>query len=238
MHSKNLRERFDEKVIKMGPDECWPWVGGTDVVGRGHFWDGHRLRVSPQVSWELAHGRDFPQGLFACHSCDNPNCVNPGHIWAGTRSENSIDAIKKGLGFIPVSPHKGKTHCKRGHELIGDNVRVGKDGRYCRECCRILSRASYHAKKLAATATLVILLSVPGAGCASSEILSLPQLEHRTLRISPDFAGFEYQYEVCVSKFIWCTKWEWRKDKYDLNDKAVREKLINMGFVARVRDQQ
>lgn len=70
-------------------------------------------------------------------------------------------------------------------------------------------------------------------------MLSPPTLELRTLRLSPDFAGLEYQYEICVRKFLGiCTKRELVKDKYDLNDKAMRDKLIAMGFVARVREQQ
>jgi hypothetical protein len=66
----------------------------------------------------------------------------------------------------------------------------------------------------------------------------VPRLINRTLRLSPDLAGFEYQYEVCVKKFLGiCRKKEMKKDFYDLNDLAMRTKLINMGFVLRVRSQ-
>jgi hypothetical protein len=67
---------------------------------------------------------------------------------------------------------------------------------------------------------------------------SLPALENRTLRISPDFAGFEYQYEICVRTFLGvCTKKEWRKDAYDLTNVEMRRQLIHMGFVAKVREK-
>lgn len=66
---------------------------------------------------------------------------------------------------------------------------------------------------------------------------SPPALELRTLRLSPDLPGFEYQYEVCVSHFIWCTKYEMKKETYDLRDEKVRKQLIDMGFVLRVREK-
>lgn len=67
---------------------------------------------------------------------------------------------------------------------------------------------------------------------------SAPALENRTLRISPDIAGLEYQYWVCVKRFLGiCTRTEMKKELYDLTDIAVRKKLIDMGFVARVREK-
>lgn len=67
---------------------------------------------------------------------------------------------------------------------------------------------------------------------------SPPALELRTLRISPDLAGFEYQYSVCSKKFfVICTEHKMVKETYDLTDKKIRQQLIDMGFVARVRDK-
>lgn len=82
-------------------------------------------------------------------------------------------------------------------------------------------------------------LIVSSFSCASLQILSPPALENRTLRLSPDIAGFEYQYVVCAKKFLgMCVRKEMKKDLYDLNDVEVRKKLLNMGFVARVRDDE
>lgn len=68
-------------------------------------------------------------------------------------------------------------------------------------------------------------------GCASATVV--PRLENRTLFISKDFAGFWYKY--CVKKKFFSRKCkEWKIDKYDMSNKDVRMKLINMGFVARV----
>lgn len=74
--------------------------------------------------------------------------------------------------------------------------------------------------------------------CASWPMPSVPELPNRTLRISSDIPGFEYQYEICIKRvFGICTKKRMQKDTYDLRDEAVRGQLIAMGFVARVREK-
>jgi len=89
------------------------------------------------------------------------------------------------------------------------------------------------------TAVLTLSLIASSSISASCALLSAPKLELRTLRLSKDIAGFEYQYEVCIKKFLGiCTKKEIKKDLYDLNDLAIRKQLIDMGFVARVREKQ
>lgn len=74
--------------------------------------------------------------------------------------------------------------------------------------------------------------------CASSPLHSPPALENRTLRLSPEIPGFEYQYEVCASRFLGtCTKKKMVKETYDLRDPEVRKHLIAMGFVLKVREK-
>lgn len=71
--------------------------------------------------------------------------------------------------------------------------------------------------------------------CASLPLDLVPTLEHRTLRLSLLQPQAEYQYQVCVKKFLGiCTKHQMQLDTYDLTDKSVREKLILMGFKLRV----
>lgn len=75
--------------------------------------------------------------------------------------------------------------------------------------------------------------------CASQPLDSVPRLESRTLRLSPDFPGFEYQYQVCKKTVLWvCTESAMVKETYDLRDESVRKQLIAMGFVAKVREKQ
>jgi hypothetical protein len=68
----------------------------------------------------------------------------------------------------------------------------------------------------------------------------VPKLENRTLRISPDIAGFEYQYEICIKKGwfgIGCAKTEMKKEYFDLTKPEIRKQLIDMGFKARIPEK-
>lgn len=127
-----LAERFWEKVTIAGPDECWPWTASTRS-GYGVFSINGTRRPAPQVAWELRHGEPFPEAMRACHTCDNPPCCNPAHIWPGTQQDNIRDAVAKGR----IDPKRGPriTHCKRGHELTPENRYTRPGGRYqCRTC--------------------------------------------------------------------------------------------------------
>lgn len=82
-----------------------------------------------------------------------------------------------------------------------------------------------------------LFLTTLSLSCAGWRLRSPPRLELRTLRISPDLPGFEYQYEVCHKRLLGiCTKWVMQRDTYDLTNPEVRSQLIHMGFVATVRN--
>lgn len=85
--------RFMEYVLKT--DSCWEWIGQKDKNGYGRFSYETKKQWSHRVSYRL-HKGEIPEGLFVCHSCDNPPCVNPDHLWLGTNSENLRDMRKKG----------------------------------------------------------------------------------------------------------------------------------------------
>ncbi len=128
----SIAKRFWTKV-KVG-DDCWTWMGANRGGGRpyGMIWVNGKNRPASQVAWELEHGVPFPDGMDACHHCDNPACVNPKHIFPGTPSDNATDAYQKGR---LRNAQKEKTHCPYGHPYSGTNVRFTKDGyRICRTC--------------------------------------------------------------------------------------------------------
>lgn len=92
-------ERFWAKVDKSaGAESCWPWKGAVhrDGYGRAHDRDGaKKMKIAHRLCYEYAKGA-IPDGLDVCHSCDNPICCNPAHLWTGTASDNMRDMHRKG----------------------------------------------------------------------------------------------------------------------------------------------
>lgn len=88
-----IKQRFMQKVKKS--NGCWEWMAFKQRTGYGRFTVNKISRYAPRVSYELFRG-PIPDGLFVCHSCDNPSCVNPGHLWLGTTKDNALDKIRKG----------------------------------------------------------------------------------------------------------------------------------------------
>ena len=91
-----ITDRFWPKVSKdHHPRGCWEWLGAVSKNGRGAIhWRG-QMWIAYRVSYVLTHG-EIPSGLLVCHSCDNPACVNPAHLWLGTNSDNLRDMREKG----------------------------------------------------------------------------------------------------------------------------------------------
>lgn len=90
--------RFWAKVNRT--DGCWEWQASRNNYGYGLFHVGvgaaGRIRSSAhRFAYELAHG-PIPKGLNVCHSCDNPPCCNPAHLFLGTQRDNVLDAARKG----------------------------------------------------------------------------------------------------------------------------------------------
>ena len=150
-----LSERFWAKVPDQPGMDCWVWHGakstkgksspqGYGVIGTGSLSNHTRRNVfAHRVAYELCRG-EIPAGMFVCHACDNPPCVNPSHLFLGNNSDNMKDASQKGR--IRGSVYKGppKTHCPEGHEYTDSNTYRYPDGRYkCRECGRARDRAAH-----------------------------------------------------------------------------------------------
>lgn len=94
---ERIKFLYEEKVIRK--EGCWDWKGHFDKNGYSqvHGYNGKRYvpLKAHRVSYEI-HKGEIPKGKVVCHSCDNPRCTNPDHLWIGTSKENSEDEVKKG----------------------------------------------------------------------------------------------------------------------------------------------
>lgn len=159
--SESDRCRFWAKVNIAGPDECWLWTGYIHPNGYGQFRFNGRTSIATRVAWSIANNQPFPSGMDACHSCDNPACVNPSHLWPGTESENMQDSLAKNRFYRGFGVFKGvrPTHCKRGHEFTPENTITFLNGytvseetgrsRRCRACTNERNKAAKAAKRKA-----------------------------------------------------------------------------------------
>ena len=77
------------------PTECWEWLGSKTKKGYGNIWFEKQMRHAHRVSWML-HNGPITKGLCVCHSCDNPICIRPSHLFLGTIADNNIDMTQKG----------------------------------------------------------------------------------------------------------------------------------------------
>lgn len=129
------KAKFWGKVRIGEADECWPWMRATTRAGygcirrRGEFLYAHR------IAYFLDNGEPPTDKPIVCHTCDNPGCCNPAHLFAGSTKDNSVDMVSKersaagerhGLRKHPERVSRGKNHyAKTNPEKLARGCRHG-----------------------------------------------------------------------------------------------------------------
>ncbi len=103
----SAQERFAKSVVKT--DGCWLWKASKDKNGYGIFKGalaGVTFTKAHRFSYAM-HTGDLLVNMQALHTCDNPSCVNPDHLFSGTNADNMRDKVQKGRSRAPVGEQNG-----------------------------------------------------------------------------------------------------------------------------------
>jgi hypothetical protein len=137
-----------KELVTITETGCWEWNHGRTSHGYGvGVLNGRQVMIHRMI-WYLRDGAYPPPHDFICHTCDNPPCCNPDHLFMGTQSDNMRDCVDKGRH----TQHEAK-YCKQGHlrELGNMYTSTGKNGRthyHCKTCHNRIV-AAYKRKRAA-----------------------------------------------------------------------------------------
>lgn len=135
--------RFINKV-KVDARGCWIWLGVVDRHGYGKFRLNGRMEKAHRAAYVIRYGA-IPAGLEIDHVCRVRRCVNPEHLRAVTKRENTL------IGESPPAVNARKVRCVNGHPFDDRNTYIAPNGvRQCRACNAARSRAYKQRKQVAA----------------------------------------------------------------------------------------
>jgi hypothetical protein len=118
-------DRFWFNVSKGTDTECWIWTAGKNKNGYGKTTLHGKDIGAHRLSWIIAFG-EIPDNLHVLHKCDNPSCVNPGHLFLGTNADNSRDRAQKGRN--PFQNGEANPYCKLSCSDVLEIRRLSKLG--------------------------------------------------------------------------------------------------------------
>lgn len=123
----DLRERLYRCSVLGDEDSCWIWLGTRRLSGHGAIRIARKKFQAHRVSY-VAHIGQIPDGMFVCHSCDNPPCINPSHLFLGTAADNSADMARKGRANRPDG--SANPAAKLTPDDVLDFIRLREQGLY------------------------------------------------------------------------------------------------------------
>jgi HNH endonuclease len=125
--------RFRAKAAQGDEDSCGEWQAATVGNGYGYFRhsDTMEMVLAHRFCWEIHFG-PIPEGLRVCHSCDNPPCCNPKHLFLGTVADNNEDKRRKGraTGGAPKGTRNRRTLTMDEAEMIRKLYAAGGHSQY------------------------------------------------------------------------------------------------------------
>ena len=159
-------ELLERHAIKAVPRDsgCIEWTGAKTATGYGRAHAGGKHWLAHRLFYTVYRG-EIPKGMYVCHSCDVPSCVNPEHLFLGTQADNLRDMDAKGrrnsnpANGIKAAAlmRKSKTHCKHGHEYVSSNVYIAPDNsRACLQCKAEAKQRCYDKQSITRAVTKLI----------------------------------------------------------------------------------
>jgi hypothetical protein len=134
-------------------DGHWLWTGNLNSYGYGVYGSGNNRYMVGKISLKVYHGIKISNiHIIACHRdqiCDKKNCFHPEHIYPGTYSDNTRDAVNSGTHVSGFGEAKrNKTHCPKGHPYSGWNLMTRSNGgRRCRKCVYLQNKLQRRKKE-------------------------------------------------------------------------------------------
>jgi hypothetical protein len=104
---------------KKGDGDCWDWIGCCNQKGYGLIKIKGKSKLAHRISWEIYKGL-LLKNICVLHKCDNPKCVNPEHLFLGTRADNMKDMADKGRSKQPYD-WTGRRHSEQSKRKISES---------------------------------------------------------------------------------------------------------------------